>query len=291
MAEQALVAILKGGLGNQLFIYAAAKAAACRSQRHLYLDTKIGYAADAFGRDYALGRFGVKEHEAPESLRLASGLSHWRHKLRRAWNKGLPEGWKTYLADRGGDELLRLRSRAPTVYVVGYWQSERFFTDQTELIRECLRLPKPDSTELLNAGRVLLESNAVALHLRRDRFPMIVDLDYYQAAIDALHAADPCLPFVLFGDSTELAMEHLDFRGHPVERSPGSNEWDPLVDFWLMSQCRHAILSNSSFAWWAAWFGDALHEARRVYAPCDYGWRMEPSAQWTSLPNRILANE
>lgn len=288
MSEQALVAVLKGGLGNQLFIYAACKAAALRTGRKLYLDTRIAYAADAFGRDYQLGHFGVAETEVPAALQLAPDLRHWRHKLRRAWNKLLPDSRKHYIADRGRDELLHLSSQVPTLYAVGYWQSERFFADHLDAIRGHLRLPVAESH--VEAGARFSESGAVAVHLRRERFPLVVGWDYYQSAIDAVHGMDPSLPFVLFGDSAAQARAHLDFRGHPVELSPGAGETDALVDFWLMSRCRHAILSNSSFAWWAAWFGDAVHEGRRVYAPRHYGWRMEPSAAWTCLPNTILKN-
>lgn len=289
--EPALVAILKGGLGNQLFIYAACKGAAVRSGRHLYLDTLIAYAADSFGRDYQLDHFGIEVPEVPPALRLAPDLRHWRHKLRRAWNKCLPDERKTYIADRGRDELLHLRSDQPVVHALGYWQSERFFADELPKIRAELSLPEPDCADCRETGLRFRQSGAVALHLRRERFPMVVDLNYYQAAIDALHECEPSAPFVLFGDSVGLALLQLNFRGHSVTPSPGGLQADALHDFWLMAQCRHAVLSNSSFAWWATWFGDVLHEGRQVYAPRDYGWRMEPSAAWTCLPNRILRSE
>jgi hypothetical protein len=57
----AVIAIVKGGLGNQLFIYAAARALALRTGRTLHLDTTRGYTNDDYGRSYRLNRFPIQQ--------------------------------------------------------------------------------------------------------------------------------------------------------------------------------------------------------------------------------------
>jgi hypothetical protein len=39
------------------------------------------------------------------------------------------------------------------------------------------------------------------------------------------------------------------------------------ADFWLMRQCQHFIIGNSTFAWWAAWLGEHSHAGTQVFAP------------------------
>jgi len=287
MSESALVAILKGGLGNQLFIYAACKAAVLRSGRKLYLDTQIAYIADGYGRSYQLDRFGVTDPEVLPGMRIAPNLKHWRHKGLRALNKCLPQNYRTYIAERGKYELLRLRSRADLVYALGYWQSERYFSDCMDQIRNALQLPAPDEAGLIQAGKQLMETHSVALHIRRERFPKVIHLAYYQLAIDEMVKKYPDACFILFGDSVEAVSQQLNFRGRSVVESGGAHAADALLDFWLISRCRHAVLSNSSFAWWAAWFGDAIHPERTVFAPADFGFPMEAASRWLSLPNLI----
>lgn len=289
MAEKKLVAILKGGLGNQLFIYAATKAAACRTGRQLFLDSHTAYLNDTFNRSYQLDRFCIEDLEVPPNLRIAPNLRHWRHKGKRAINKLLPDRYKTYLAERGKNELLNLCSEAKLVYTLGYWQSESYFKDYIDVIRNGLKLPQPNNQGLLLKGEILANMDSVALHIRRDRFPKVVDLDYYQIAIDKIVNLYPEAQFILFGDSVIEARAQLNFHGRIVEQSEGANSDDALIDFWLITRCRHTILSNSSFAWWAAWFGDAVHTGRTVIAPADFGFPMEASPRWITLPNLIVS--
>ena len=90
---------MKGGLGNQLFIYAAARALALRTGRRLYLDIWRGYTADTYGRSYRLDRFPIQAQVMPEAWRVATMLRHLRHKLIRVQNKLLQRNHRGYLSE------------------------------------------------------------------------------------------------------------------------------------------------------------------------------------------------
>lgn len=289
--KKCLVAILKGGLGNQLFIYAASKAAALRTNRDLYLDTRIGYQKDRFGREYMLHQLGIRDPEVPPALSLSPHLSHWKHKWKRAWNKCLPESKRNYIADRSGEELLRLESHAKVIHVVGYWQREENFMDQSKPIRESIQIPPPGEKEIQEKGKALAETPSIFLHIRRDRFPKLLDFQYYQDAIDRIVQRLSNPTFLIFGDTIDTSLQQLDFHGYTVEVSPGTKSLSPLNDLWLMSRCPHGILSNSSFAWWGAWFGEPFHAQRNILAPANYGWPMSASKTWETIPNTILASD
>ena len=263
-----IIAIVKGGLGNQLFIYATARALALRSGRVLYLDSKRGYTADAFGRSFLLDRFPIEAERMPEAWRVALHLKHPRHKLVRAWNKLLPRDWRGYLAENhhmGAEQITALRPRCRQVTLLGYWQAEAYFVDQSDLIRSELTPPVPDDERNRDLGRSLANyAETVFVHFRRVRYPQALSSDYYQRAITAARAKLRSPRFVLFGDDLAWPMKVLDFGGASVE-GVGHNGANELADLWLMSRCRHAIIANSSFSWWGAWLGPTREGS--VWAP------------------------
>lgn len=253
--NQSVIAIVKGGLGNQLFIYAAARALALRTGRSLYLDTRRGYTHDNYGRSCRLDRFPIQAEPMPEHWRVAPTLKHPQHKLIRALNKLLPREHREYLAERhhlDADQLTELALRRKRVTLLGYWQQESYFSHCAEVIRRELAPPEPKDLTNLERGHRYAAGETVFVHFRRILYQHVLGLDYYQRAIDEVcgRLAEP--KFVLFGD--EIPSAGLDFHGWPVEIVADNGD-DELADLWLMTQCDHAIIANSSFSWWGAWLG------------------------------------
>jgi len=255
--DRAVIAIVKGGLGNQMFIYAAARALALRTGRSLWLDSRRGFASDRYGRDFRLDRFDHAAREIPEAWRVAPTLRHPRHKWIRAWSKLLPRDVRAYIAERrgrGADQLTDLRPWRRRVTLLGYWQDEAYFADEAAAIGRELSPPAPIDARNLALGEEIGDESAVFLHVRRRNYPELLPADYYQRAIDFHHARTPRPRFYLFGDDPGWPAECLDFHGSPVT-AVDWNERDEIADLWLMSRCRHAITANSSFSWWGAWLG------------------------------------
>ncbi len=284
----AIIAIMKGGLGNQMFIYAAARALALRTGRQLYLDVKRGYKADTYGRSYRLDRFLITAESMPEDWRVAPTLKHPRHKVIRALNKLLPRNQRGYLAERhhmDARQLTVLQPMRERVTLLGYWQDEAYFYDQADGIRRELAPPEPADARNRELGREMAAGEAVFLHVRRVRYNLRLEAAYYQAAIDAVQRDVRNPRFYLFGDDLEWPRATLNFGDSEV-RSVDHNSGDELADLWLMTQCRHAIVANSSFSWWGAWLGrpDA---GRKVFGPTEPGWPIKPASGWRLLSNSL----
>lgn len=285
MTDRALITIVKGGLGNQLFIYAAARAMALRTGRQLYLDAVRGYLGDDYGRSFRLNRFPIEAELMPEQWRVASTLRHPRAKLVRALNKYLPEAWRFYVAERGDtrpDALWNHGRNVKRVTLMGYWQDEAYFLDYAELLRRELAPPMPDAPEVRARGARFAGTESVFLHVRRYRYSPLLDAGYYQKAVDMACAELSKPVFMIFGDDIEWVVNNIDFRGAGFERQD-YDESDELADLWLMTRCRHAIIANSSFSWWAAWLGGAAGSGRHVWAPGQSGLALKCAKSWEAV--------
>ena len=284
-----VITIVKGGLGNQLFIYAAGRAFAERLQANYYLDSRRGFTHDCYGRRFLLDRFPVSAAIMPEEMRVAATIKHMRHKLARSINKLLPLERRFYLAESHGIDAASFASCRPKpkrVYLNGHWGDESFFKPYADLIHEELRVPAPEDDRNRELGAELKANpQAVFIHVRRVRYISKLKADYYKDAIDRIRAELDNPRFVVFSDDMTWARENfpsgLDYTW--VEH----NQKDELADLWLMSCCRHAIIANSSFSWWGAWLGPSDAGHRIIYSPDNERWPMRPAEGWRTLPFEI----
>lgn len=283
--QRKIISIIKGGLGNQLFIYAAGKAFAERNNAHHYIDMKRGYTHDSYGRRFLLDRFPIQSSIMPEELRIAPTLKHLRHKIYRSANKLLPPNRRSYLAESHGmepDVFNTCEPKASLVYLNGNWNDEIFFERYSDLIRRDLKLPEPLSATNRALG-VDLRSNkqAVFIHIRRVRYATKLTADYYQTAIEAIMRELQQPLFVVFADDMAWAKQNLPKCVKYTWVEENAN--DEMADMWLMSCCQHGITANSGFSWWGAWLGPAEAQERIVYAPDSPEWHMRPARGWRTL--------
>lgn len=282
----AVISIVKGGLGNQLFIYAAGRAFALRNDRELYLDCERGFLHDNYGRALRLNHFPIEAQIMPEAWRIAPHLKHPVHKWIRAWNKLLPRDYRTYLAqnwNRPPDQLTVRTPKRKRVTLHGYWQDEAFFSDHADLIRRELSPPAPEDPLNLNLGMMMETERSVFLHARRFRYPTLLPVSYYHEALRGIRekVKDPVL--FVFSDDSEWVRRNLkfdDLEVHWVEH----NAEHEIADLWLMSRCHHAIIANSSFSWWGAWLGGPPCSGNRwIYTPDNPTWAMRPASGWIPI--------
>lgn len=248
---------LSGGLGNQMFQYAAGKRLACHLGVPLMIDTSLFSAQHcATAREYALDAFALEDPIATaDDLRPflpRHGLSRWLPRFARH---------RTYYRERHfhfDPAVLELRGE---VCLDGYWQSERYFSDIAGTIREAFRFKQPLSGKNLHLYQQIRDVEAVSLHVRRGdyvsdekthRWHGVCGVDYYDRAINHIveHVSGP--NFFVFSDDLHWASNHLKFR-HPVTFVDHNPPEMGHEDMRLMSFCRHHIIANSSFSWWGAW--------------------------------------
>jgi hypothetical protein len=261
-----IIANTVGGLGNQMFQYACARALA------LELGFPFKVTMDMFGQ-YASHRcpeldrvFSLKMEVAqPKELRRMIGALRTPPAVRRVL------GSKTFAFLRGSrfivephfrfwDGLLD-RARAGG-YLQGYWQSERYFSKHMATIRSDFTFAQPLTGRNSELVRAIRERVAVSVHVRRGDYvsnPKIRSVhgvcspEYYFRAMERLRQAVPEARFFVFSDDPKWVTETLVPHCRDlvlVEHNRGDNSFN---DMRLMSVCRHHIIANSSFSWWGAW--------------------------------------
>jgi len=254
-----VVTQLVGGLGNQMFQFAAGLGLAKSKSASLKIDSS------AF-RTYQLHKFdllkwAVQSVEA-EPLELKKLLEK---KLFILPSKKFKE--KQFSFD---PEFFSIN---PPVYLEGYWQSEKYFKHVRE---ELLGLFVP-VLELSEYSRGIKKSIsdspcAVSLHVRRGDYLLSKNqsvhgscgLDYYQKCIQYFENKYSDLNFFVFSDDITWAKENLKFKGQS-EYVDGNGVDRNHEDMLLMSLCRHNVIANSSFSWWGAWLNK--NAGQEVIAP------------------------
>jgi hypothetical protein len=277
-----LVSKLKGGLGNQMFQYAAARALSIRSGRKLGIDALTGFESDRHGRRYALGDFAVSAPVlAPQEARRAAAQARFRTLLIREL-----EGVSKNRFGRGHVGALLRLIPSGEAYLDGYWQSEKYFADSAAVIRSeftCTR-------RLCDADRSVLSriraTESVLVHVRRKDYPVLCPAGYYRAAIQLVCQRTAHPEFFVFGDDRAW-IDHLiaDLRLPFPCAAVGSEESD-VGDFELMRACRHHIIANSTFSWWAAWLSESAQSV--IVAPAA-GWSGRRRLVTDVVPDRWIA--
>lgn len=256
-----------GGLGNQLFQYAAGLAYAKRTNRRLQLDTRHYDSKSLF--PYSLGDFCIDALIGTSRTLPPRKADNFKYLTWRLFGRS-----PRLLREKGLMYDARLGSDQGSVYLHGYWQSEKYFVEYEDLIRSHLEFRLPSSTQ---TSRIITEIGAkpsIAVHVRRgdyvsnrkaDALYGTCSPDYYQDAVSRIQSETGMEHTVyLFSDDADWALRNLNFGCNviPVVHNNRESAWEDLR---LMSSCRHQVISNSTFSWWAAWLN--RNPAKLIFAP------------------------
>ena len=253
---------VNGGLANQMFQYALGLALAKIAGGPLLVDT-----ADVDGdakREYELDACGPPPKRVSSAgrilMRAARSTPMW-HLCGRRWSHMAPGGPRI-VREQGQAFDPRVLSLSGSLILEGYWQSEEYFKHCRPLIEQTFDWTTTARREVADSlVRAIEAPGSVAVHVRRGdyvrepatkSFHGVCGPDYYRraAGIVCEHVADPL--FFIFSDDIDWAEANLDLPGSRTAVRH-SHAVAPHVDMWLMSRCRHAIIANSSYSWWAAW--------------------------------------
>lgn len=250
-----IITKLNGGIGNQLFQYAAGKNLAIKNNTILKLDLSDYDKIDPRYRHYDLNSFNIEEKIATEEDMekiQKKGISKFLEIF-------LPYFKRTLIKYHGYDfdpDFFKIKDN---VILDGYWQSEKYFIDSADAIRKEFTLKNEPGTRAKEMAEKIVNAESVSLHIRRGdylsgKFSSIYPVlatDYYLQAINLIAEKTDNPVFFIFSDDIEWVKNNLKIS-YPGEYVSDNNikDYEEII---LMSKCRHNIIANSSFSWWGAW--------------------------------------
>jgi len=250
-----IISRIHGGVGNQMFCYAMGRAL---SLRHGVSDFLIDYVHDSSLNDtryFALDQFDCPTLKEANSQQIKS-LNLIKE--------------KNFSFDK---EMLNIKSG----YLQGYWQSYKYFEDfKIDIIRDFQLGQRFLNKRILSILNEIKNSpNSVAIHFRRGdylnsshKIHGILPVNYYFEALNTIkrnikNITKPIFRIFLFSDDIDtikkefygsnLNIEYVsnvfehDSRGNAITKDTS------YEDLYLMSQCEHNIIANSSYSWWGAY--------------------------------------
>lgn len=296
-----IISWLTGGLGNQMFQYAAGLALARTRGTALKLDRSWYEEVPARKphESYALGAFGIPEPSATRGeIDRARGVRpvwhrRWRAAVRDALRPGslvvAPGNWH---APPGFAFYPEFFAQPDNTYLHGMFQSERFFAPCAALVRERFAFRQPVPPAIAPLATRIAAGPSAFVHFRRGDYVQdpryareigSLGAGYYARALAAFRARQPETTLFVFSDDIEAVARETTVPGlHEfVREPPGTTAHDVLR---LMSLCDHAIIANSTLGWWGAWLGEK--DGRIVIAPRQWFAAGSPHDQTDILPGR-----
>ncbi|MDR1682372.1 MAG: alpha-1,2-fucosyltransferase [Candidatus Symbiothrix sp.] len=272
--------VFSGGLGNQLFQYAfylAKKKTSSNVHINIY-----SIQRERLHNGFELEKlFGIQADDASLLVRIIRKLLIFKKKK---YFRAIASVLLEFVVKLIGINVIRekgystynpeyLRAQKGLVFYFGFWQSPWYFDSFREEIRKTFSF---DKSLLSDKSKILSEEigskNSVSVHIRRGDFlsksidNAVCDEKYYSQAMERMKSDIENPYFVFFSDDPEWVKANLALPNAVyVDWNQGADAWQ---DMYLMSQCRHNIIANSTFSWWGAWLNENV--GKTVIAPVKF---------------------
>lgn len=255
-----VIITLKGGLGNQMFQYAAGRGM-CNKERLLYdlsfLNNNSQSSESFTARNFELAIF--KNLKAKQLSKLQYKIFLGK-RLRKMRNFFFPNFYCVQQTD--SDFHFNDIGSSRPLLLDGYFQSEKHFSHiRKDLLKE-FTFPNVIFNGYTDFGKKISGSeNAVSIHIRRGDYlkPLVAEYhgvlqkSYYEQSIKFVESEISNPEYFIFSDDQNWCVENLQSISNRVTFVNTPSPSKAWIDMYLMTKCKHHIIANSSFSWWGAW--------------------------------------
>lgn len=241
-----------GGLGNQIFQYVHGKKLA--AERGTLLASDIHTYSVFRERDFILDKFQIKINHLPKKV-----INFLSKPYLMNWDKISPIKMYHYPIEEPKNEWLVIHP-SKNLYLSGYWTWNAYFDDFVENVAQELELkPQYSSDTYLKNKEQVKSVNSVGIHIRRGDYASntqynqyfgLTPITYYESAIKLIKSKiNPV--FFVFSDDPEWVKDNMPFLSDAIFAGDLCEHQDYL-EFDLLKSCKHQIIANSTFSWWAS---------------------------------------
>lgn len=272
-----------GGLGNQMFVYAAGLYFAAQLNRKLELVQPLPQHAqwNGYSRPFQLSQFAIRskirETEFLDRLFFSTNLRS------RPFQLFLSQLFQAELIEEPAiyrfHADLTSKVNKKNIYMNGSWQAADYVAAVESTLREEYQFKSPpQGRNQVYQDQIDRMRCPISIHLRigdyalinhsvgsgTTRVSMILGENYYIKAINLVAALFPEHTLIVFSDDQQAARNILP-KNKEYLFIEGNDATSAHEDLRLMSRCRHHIIANSSFSWWGAWLSQ--YPEKKVFAP------------------------
>lgn len=263
-----IVLRLRGGLGNQLFQFAAAKSLAEHHQSELKLD--LYYYSKHPYRKFELDKFNLElQYATRKEVHNFTGSNPIQRYLNKRENY---LQCPAIFAQPHYHFYPDFFSLPHPLYLSGYFQSEKYFKPLRDKLVQWYTPRTPLDTVNVKMAEAMSAAESVGVHVRKGDYVASqytsffgsLSKEYYTSAIQQVQNNISNPVFFILSDDVSWCKSNLNFPDSSVYVDHNMGE-DSYKDLILMSHCRHNIIANSSFSWWGAWLNQ--NTSKVVIAP------------------------
>lgn len=254
---------LTGGLGNQFFGYAFGYALSQKLGAELWLDTSM--QDNGRVRELELLNYNVS-YDQRVTYVYSPGVFH-RGVVNKIRRRRLI-GWHTHIYKEKEvmvyDELVNQISS--DTYFKGFWQNQKYFLEYREDLLKMFQPKEKRPESVYKAIESVSRTNSVALHIRRGDYVSIgcdVKMEYYDRALELINKkTEGNFDIFIFSDDIKFCKSYLSKYAGKINMIYPEYESDnrTVDDLLIMSRCKHIIMANSSYSWWAAWLNQNIEK-------------------------------
>ena len=254
-----IIVQLKGGFGNQLFQYAAALSLGKYHNVPVKVDISLLNIPDALiGTTRAFDLLSIQHSIEVASKAETNAVKG--NKLMQYLQKFLPHYKRNIYKEVAFNYDQHFLETGNKIYLKGYRQSEKYFESITNEIKKIFSIKEELIKDASNVALPIQSENSISIHIRRGDYTNaamleyhgVQGIEYYNQAISFIKEKIANPKFYVFSDNINWVQENLNLNEEAhlitVDESPTS-----ITDFYLMSCCKHNIIANSTFSWWAAY--------------------------------------
>ncbi len=282
---------IKGRLGNQMFQYAFARALQEKLKTDILIDwhyvMDLNKNVPRSGFEDSLKFFNTKSYISTDVCEYKKYMSFYQFLIYRGYEKGFPynssivdiqyyqnnflkkcEKYGFYFYENGFYNFdVNNIKKDKNLFLCGYYESTKYFSNIQNLIKQEFT---PKNKRLAHNSKLYYEienSESVCVTIRRgdfvgNKFHEVCDMNYFLNGMDIIKSKVPNARFFIFSNDVDWIRKNVKFK-YPVIFEEGNDPvWEKLR---LMYSCKHFVISNSTFSWWAQYLSS--NEKKIIVAP------------------------
>lgn len=268
---------ITGGLGNQMFQYALARKYQLETGQKIILNI---YELKNFklSRTYQLNGFNISKNVEISEKKLP-WFVHRRNYLNKILRKISPKLYLSVISKIYNSLIWYLETnvilpkinKKKDIYIGGYWQSSYYFNDIDDVILKEFTAKENLKQENFDLYSKIQNCESICVTIRRGdyisnpeykKLYYICDEEYFITGVDMIRKQIPSAKVFVFSDDVEWVKKNIEFNCETYYESGNDNVWEKMR---LMSSCKHFVISNSTFSWWAQHLSNNPNKI--VYAP------------------------